>query len=397
MRFLRYACLACIFCSIESNASFIESSIGTAIVEDATATYYNPASLAFLNKKQVVALGAMGYTESVFNGQSTQLRTHFTQSGRSNTQSHYALPSLYYTMPLYSQWALGLALIANDFSRDIEGYSILRYAQSNKQIDDLDFLPALSYQFNKKFSIGAGLNRSRASFLFEPITGFPNIDLPDIKNRNKSTGDAWGWDAGFLIKPNKTFIFGLNHRSAMTFNMHGTSTFNGTPRVVSNAYHFQYWIPARTALSISQAINKKLRVIGTVHYIQWSIFRQLMIFNLATENGIIPLAQSPYEYHNSWLFTAGSNYRISAKWIIRFAGSYLQSPSSGRFQIDNGDTINIGASMAYTFWKKFTVDCSYAYAFIKHQEIHIENAQNIIDGSNKGRINNVALKLTMNI
>ncbi len=379
------------------NASFIESTIGVAIVEDATATYFNPGALASLKKKQVVALGAMGFTQSLFNGQSTQIISQFTQSGQTENRAKYLLPSLYYAMPLNSNWFLGLAVIGNDFGRDIEGFSILRYAQSNNKVQDVDFIPALSYRFNRILSLGGALYRSRANFLLKPTSGFPSLDIPDIQSRNESAADTWGWDAGFLIKPTKKTIIGFNYRSAMTFALHGTSTFESMPPIVSNGYHFNYWIPARTAVSVSHFINSKLGFIGTVQYIQWEIFDELTIYNLATRIGVLPLVVAPHHYHNSWLFTVGSNYRMTSKWIIRAAGSYLQSPSDGAFQIDNGDSITLGASMTYVLFKHLSIDCSYAHSFIQGKDIRATITQNIINGRNIGAVDAFALKLTMNI
>ena len=88
---------------------------------------------------------------------------------------------------------------------------------------------------------------------------------------------------------------------------------------------------------------------------------------------------------------------MSSKWIIRLAGSYTQSPTNGKFQIDYGDSITLGTSMGYTIFKNVILDASYAHAFIKNQNIHVTTAQNFITGIQKGAINAFALKLTVNI
>jgi long-chain fatty acid transport protein len=47
----------------------------------------------------------------------------------------------------------------------------------------------------------------------------------------------------------------------------------------------------------------------------------------------------------------GSHYRITPKWVIRVAGTYNQSPGNSNYQIANGDSIILGASMGYEIYK----------------------------------------------
>ena len=50
-------------------ASFIESTMGTAVVNDATATYHNPAALALFNNPQLIVLNSVANFSSQFTGQ----------------------------------------------------------------------------------------------------------------------------------------------------------------------------------------------------------------------------------------------------------------------------------------------------------------------------------------
>lgn len=391
----RYFFLALLFSSLPSWASFIESSIGTAVVEDATATYYNPASLTSLKNTQFIALGSLGNSKTQFSGQSTQLPTGFTQSGKSNAQTAEFLPSLYFSTPFTDNIRLGLALVANDLSRNIDEHSILRYSQSSNQIQDIDLVPAVGFKLNEFVSVGVGLNRSRAHFILQPITGLPNSAIADAQSHNESWGDGWGGDVGLFLKPAKSTTMGFNYRSAITYGMKGKSAFNGSSRIISNGYRFDYWTPARYVFSINQFLTAKLALVGTVQYIEWSIFKDVTLHNVATVLGILPTSKNHYNFHDTWLITLGSNYRISPKWIIRGAASYTQSPSNGKFQLDTGDSLTLGASLGYTMTEHVIIDCSYAHAFIKNRPVHLATAQHVINGINKGERNAFALKLTV--
>src|SRR5262245_41329094 len=100
------------FIPIKLYASIIESSIGAAVVNDATAYFYNPAALALLKNTQVIGLNSNSKLESQFQGQFEQLNLGITQSGSSITRTHYTLPSFYLAVPTTHKVTLGLAIIS---------------------------------------------------------------------------------------------------------------------------------------------------------------------------------------------------------------------------------------------------------------------------------------------
>lgn len=382
------------------HASFIESTMGAAVVNDATAVYYNPAALVLLKNPQIIALGSGSELHTQFTGQATQNLTELILKGTSNTDTQYYLPSLYFGTPITKRLALGFAVIGNSINKDIEGHSILRYAQSNSSIKALDVVPAIEFKFSDVFSVGAAMNISHASFLLKPTTGFPSLNIPDSESHNECDGTGIGSDVGFLFRPHKSTTIGFNYRSAITYRLSGKSIFEGTPRVISNHYGFTFWTPARSVLSINQFITTNWGLIGTAQRIQWSIFDKINIHGIATQIGLQPVilnASVPYHFRDTWLVTLGTHYRITPKWIVRFASSYNQSPGNGRFQISHGDSIILGATMGYDLTKNITIDTGYAHAFIQDQDINITGPRNNINGTTKGSINAVQLKLTFNI
>lgn len=382
-------------------ASFIESSIGTAVIDDATATYYNPAALTLLKNTQIVALGSIASFHSQTTGQAIQLRTDFTQTGTTNTQTQYFLPSAYLGVPTTDKLFLGVAVLSNLFNRDIEQNSILRYVQANNSIQDIDVVPAIGFKFNDILSLGAGINFSHANILLQPTSGFPSLNIPDSQSRNESSANAWGGDVGLLLKPTASTLIGFNYRSSLTYQFRGKSVLEGNPGITSDHYSFDFWTPARYVLSVSQAVRPALGLVGTIQWVQWGIFDKINIHGIATQIGsqpvIIPNATVQYHLHNSWIFTLGSQYRVTPKWTVRAASSYLQSPGNGNYQISNGDSIILGASTGYQLSKNIIVDASYAHAFIKNQNINITNETNRITGINKGFRDSISLKLTFNV
>ena len=379
-------------------ASFIEQTLGTAVVMDATAVYFNPAALTIISKPQLITQGTLARSQFQFTGSAQQLPLGITESGTATTITNFSLPSLYLSIPINDKFAGGFAVVANDFKSDLEGHSILRYAQARNHINDIDLVPAVSIKINEFLSIGGNLNFSDAHFIQEPISGLTRLNVPESRSLNNSKGSSLGGDFGILIKLAKKTALGFNYRSAMTYHLHGTSTITDPQIVSSGNYHFKYWTPARSVLSLSHFYNEKFGFIGTMQYLQWSIFKETDIYNFVTQSNstalINPQAHIKYNFHDSWLLTVGTIYNISSKWVVRVAGTYNQSPSNGRFQISAGDSLVVGSSMGYQLTKKLTLNCSYGHAFFKKEDINIETAKNLITGVNQGVNDAVSLRLT---
>lgn len=383
-----------------SKASFIESTMGAAVVNDATATYYNPAALTLLENIQIIALGSAAQSHSQFTGEVTQ-SNGFSQSGVSQSQSNYFLPSGYLGVPLSDRFFFGLAVLANNFNRDGDQNSILRYVMSDNNVQDIDLVPAMGIKLNDYLSVGAGLNYSQASFHFTPIFGFPNSDNPDAQSNNKATASAWGGDIGLLIKPFTSTQIGLNYRSSMTYRFNGTSQLENNPALMSNNFSFDYWTPARYVLSVNQFLSRAFGLIGTLQWIKWDIYNTVNANGIAAQIGPKPVILSnvtiPLHYQNAWIYTLGGYYRLSTKWIIRTAGSYVESPGNPNYQIVQGSNIILGASIGYKLSKAISIDAGYAHAFIQDQTINIQNSINTINGINKGYRDSISLKITTNI
>jgi len=382
------------------NASLIESTIGAAVVNDATAAYYNPAALTLLKNPQFIPLGTVANLHTHFRGQSTQVNTGFAQSGSSNLDTRYVLPSFYSGIPATEKVTLGVAVISDNFNNGIDDYSILRYAQSSKNIQGIDLAPAIGMKLNEFFSFGAAVNLAYAKFILQPILGFPSLNIPDSQSQNESTGSGIGGDVGVLLKPSQTTLVGLNYHTAITYRQKGKSVLEGFPEVTSDKYNFHFWTPASTVLSINHFVTPNLGFIGTIRHIQWSIFKEINIHGIATRIGnrsIILNASVPYHFQNTWLLTLGSHYKMTPKWVVRAAGSYSQSPGNSNYQISNGDSIILGASIGYEINKNISIDGGYAHAFIQNEGINIATGRNLINGVNEGFRDAVSLKLTFNM
>lgn len=400
--FKKYVLIDLLLVSSIVHASFIEQTMGTAVVKDATAVYFNPAALTISPHRQFILLGSVARMQFAFSGSTQKIHLLTTESGSTATKSNFFLPSMYLSYPVNERFVAGFAVVANDFNRELDNKPILRYIIARNQTSNIDIIPALGLKINQFLSIGGNLNFTYAHLIQEPIlAGIPRLNIPESSSLNDSKAHSLGGDFGILIKPGKKTALGVNYRSAVTYHLQGSSTIGGLQPVSSNNYHFKYWTPARSVMTLSHFVSEKLGFLGTVQYLQWNIFKQGSVYNFATQTDsnafIVPRALINYRFHNTWLLTLGTIYQVSAKWVVRVAGTYNQSPSNSRFQIGSGDSFITGFSMGYQLMNYLTVDCGYAHAFYQKERIDILTSQNRITGINKGYNDAVSLKFTLTV
>lgn len=397
---IRFFCVILSAFPAINHASFIEATMGTAVVNDATATYHNPAALTLLKTSQFIALGSVANFNSHFTGQSFLDINYPIQSGQARTHAMYVLPSLYFSMPIYEKFRLGIAVVSNKLNSDTDQTSILRYTTPNSKIDIIDVMPGIGIQLNEYLSIGAGFNYSSARFTSNPITGLLSLNIVDSQSHNVASGSSYGGNAGFVIKLAASTLVGFNYRSAVSYQFSGSSEFRGTPAITSRDYNFDYWTPARSVLTLSHFITPDLGIISTVQSVQWGIFDSVVFRGLATQVGsqsiILPKVVVPYHFHDTWSYTLGGIKNISSQWVVRVAGTYDQSPSNGNYRITNGDAIVLGASIGYVIHKNISIDGSYAHVFVKNQPINITLKNNMISGVNQSVGDSISIKLTIN-
>lgn len=270
-------------------ASFIDTTIGTAVINDATASYYNPAALMLIKNPQIIPQGTVAYFHTRFTGQSTSLSNGVTETGSSSSNTNYYSPSIYFGMPASDRVIVGLAIVTNSANRNADENSVLRYVQASNNIEDYDVVPAVAIKINELFSIGGGINFSYAKFDLNPITGFPGSNIADSQSNNRSDGTGVGGNAGFLLKLSPATIIGFNYRSMTTYRLSGKSVYEGSPEVVSNNYHFKLSTPARSVFSINHFVTSTLGFITTIQRIQWSSLTNVHAYGIANVSGTTPV------------------------------------------------------------------------------------------------------------
>ena len=297
----------------------------TAVADDPTAIFFNPAGLGW-QEHFGAELGGAGITKvkGDFRGENP-----FPGEGVTGDQhkTTFLVPTIYAVVPLTKEVNLGVGSFAQyglgyrwDGGTEWAG----RFISHNAVIQSLDLNPVLSWRVAPAVAIAGGavyrLSRVQLERDAAQINPFTQsvADVARVK-LNSSIWDShgWGWNAGILIRPAPEFSIGASYRSKMTIDYdEGEATFTQIPtgnaifdaivasrlpqgvQRVTTSIDF----PASANFGIASTIAKNTTVAIEADWTQWSRFSAL---HIDFENPAIPDVDRATNWKDSWAFRFG--------------------------------------------------------------------------------------------
>src|SRR5690554_2980152 len=311
----------------------------TAVVEDATTVYYNPAGMSKLTRPEISVGGAYINIDAKFSngerinpaGTSSDLEGGYDHGGSLIPAS--SIPFVYYAHPINEKFALGFGIFV-PFGAHTE-YSDTALSggfAGETKLTTIDFQPAFSYKINDILAIGGGLDIVYAKGTLSkqldlipyaptnPQTG-PLLDNDDYKgyeNTFSVEGDdvAVGWNLGLMWDITPETTLGVTYRSQVKFTLEGDAEFvkkegvvafapeyaqsgicgtatqpscvlpvNGTGKVEDQAAKVPLTGPQNATISLAHRFTDKFQLQGGITWTDWSSFKYFDV--IGTEPGLI--------------------------------------------------------------------------------------------------------------
>ena len=317
----------------------------TALADDPSAVFYNPAGLGWQKHFSVQVGGSvLTKVEGNFEGGNPFPGTGF--GTEEQHQTSYLLPTMYAVAPLTSNVNFGLGINAPyglGFRWDDAEQFSGRFIAQNAVIQTADVNPVVSFQFAPFFALAVGadyrlskvsLERNRAAI--NPFTQSV-VDVAHIKlDSELQDNTGWGWNAGVLFKFADTVSLGVSYRSKIEVDYEGTGKF--TQRPTGNAA-FDAGVAAQLPQG-DQDVNVTIEFPSTVNlgaaihlpadftltldadWTEWSSFDELLI---DFENAAIPDLDRQTLWEDSWAYRAGLQKRFG-DFAVRAGYYFDESP-----------------------------------------------------------------------
>lgn len=370
--------------------------------EDASTTYTNPAGLTKIQNKQLVLSAIDLSGVSRFRGTANTIPSLSpTMSGTAASHLGGFLPGIYFAMPVAQNLVFGYGqTIPFALGTNYPKNSVVRYAATRSQIVVMDFTPSIGFKITNKLSAGIGLDFERMAFTLNAMKGFP-LSVPDAEGQSHLAGWGYGFHAGLLYDMNQATRIGINYNSQVMVHTTGDSeSFTPTTIYRTKSQKASAPLPTLVQLSVQHDFNPALTAMATVFYTHWSSFQQLTLKNTMQPSGALMPVTIPFEYHDTFDYSIGLNYKTNEKLTLKAGAQLLSTPSNNRDRslpdpVGTATIVAFGAH--YQQNKQYGYDFGYAHSFFSQTAINHMTPLEYASGHSNQSTNIVGMQFTWNI
>ena len=379
------------FALIEQSASGMGNAFAgaAATAEDASTVFYNPAGMSELKGMQfTVGAHVIDLSAKFSNSGSTKPAAIVTNplggnGGEAGDAS--VVPNVYFVMPIGDRINFGIGVNAPfGLKTEYDDNWAGRFQGIKSELTTYNINPSLSFKVNEMFSVGAGVNYQH---LKVDLTNAVVLAANQEGRADLSADDnAWGWNAGALIKPTPTTKIGLAYRSKLDYNLQGTTTVTAAPgapapvvagaAAASGATNADITLPESFSISLAQKLNEQWEFLADATFTKWSQIGRVSVVN--STNGTLRDVLN-LNFDDTWRYSIGANYKLNDSWTLKGGLALDMSPvkdaSSRTVRLPDNDRtwISIGAAMKVKESGK--LDVGYSHLFIKDADINFTRSQ----------------------
>lgn len=359
----------------------------TAVADDSSAVYFNPAGLTQLPSPQLSLGLAPVFPATKYTGDTPPNDEMLSYTA--------VVPNFYFTAPFKEKFSFGFGMnspygLETHWSND----GPLRYIATDSKLQFVQFNPVLAYKLNDQFSLAAGVAYARVDASLSSrvnMTGLNTVlnggaltPSPDGNRKVTGDGDGWGYNAGVLYQPVEKHSFGMSYRSEIKTELSGQTKISDLSNV--GAFVFggtNYQVDTKTTLIFPQSLflgyaykPGKWTFSLDGEWVGYSSVKETKLEyseSDATRSAVLQ-TDNPIrrDWQSTWNLGLGTNYKFNDTWQAR--GGYMYYPivvPDDTWDPSIPDSIIDGLTMGGSFFRTlFSVDLSYTYYNYRERTIH---------------------------
>lgn len=390
----------------------------SALGEDASTIYFNPAGMTRLSGQQIVVAGHVISPNADFtNNGSTDAFGQPLPGPNSSTGDPAFIPNFYYSAELNNEVYVGVGVnVPYGLSTEYDDGWVGRYHALKSEITSINVNPSIAWKAADKVSVGFGisiqyldleltnnLDSFGACAQLDPSGGTdcalagltPELGVASQDSAVKLTGDSLelGWNTGILIDVDDKSRIGVAYRSAIKHNVTGNTAYSLHPVLQgfadaasavspANPSGFQILqngaleaiaeMPETFSLSFVSDINAKWTALFDWTWTGWSSLDTVTIIQAGGVPGREPTLD--LEYANTNRYSVGVNYHHTEKLVYRGGLAIDETPIRSAEQtsarIPGNDRKWLSLGVGYAPSSSWSYDIGYSHLFISDTGIN---------------------------
>ena len=423
----------------EQNASGLGNAYAgqAAGVKNASAIFFNPAALTRVKGWNVVAsIEPIDLSTTFTNTASTGPYFPTPTGGKlpfpvplgdtgGNAGNWIPVPSGYVSGEVASRVFVGVGVnvpfgLQTEWSSTFMG----RFRTTKSKVQTVNVNPTVAFQVNDALSLGVGANYQHLSADLNQMVAYGSLAYgesaaaiaglplpPAVQGALlasilgqlggpaglavegpallSGTSDAWGWNAGALLKLGKQAHVGVSYRSKITHDVSGTITFQGAPKLseggltgpIGAAINAGFADgPVTTQIKLPDTVsvagaweNEKLELLADWTWTGWSSIPALTVYR---SGATTPVENVPLSFRDTWRAGLGANVKMNEAWTLRLGTAYDKSPVQDVYRtprLPDNNRVWAAGGVQWRASDKVHVDLSYAHLFLKNAPSNLPN------------------------
>lgn len=271
--------------------------------------WYNPAGMTLLHGHQIAGSLTWIAPQARFSG------TSLVGGGPGGDAIDDAAVGSTFAMFDYSKdLKFGVALVSpfglrTNYPANWAG----RFQGVASAITNIAVNPNVAYRINENLSIGAGVTGSWVEADLSQAT-----TTPFGLTRMKGDDYGFGWNVGAMWEFSKDTRIGVAYRSSIRNGLEGDMTSLSLGGVKLADIHADLTLPGTATVSLFHRIDDKWSVMADAQWTQWSVLRDLSVYNSA---GAL-VASQKFDWRDTWFFSVGADYVWSKGHTLHVGAAY---------------------------------------------------------------------------
>jgi len=343
----------------------------TAVVDDASAVYWNSAAMSFLEGTNFI-LGA------ALIGPSTSFRGVTPSVDKTNmTSQTFYVPHLFVTHKISESFSVGLgASVPFGLGTLWQDNWIGRYLAVETELQTIAVPLVVSWKIADNFSISAGGSYHHASVLIKQAASLAPFEGDAFVTLEGDESSAFGYNFSFMWKPIDALSVGGSFKSEVAFSFKGTAEPSGPTQLASSLPSGDISAELTTPMNIQGGIglqvSEKFLLSADFQYVGWSSYDTLAVDFADDAHDDIA---EPRLYEDTYIIRLGGQYDISDDLTLLGGVYYDKNPVDPKnLSPSLPDSDRLGLSIGVDAQLTENLGISGSYLFIRSSEVTVTNS-----------------------